>query len=372
MAAGRWAGREWTAVRRSVHGAFEESGPERDALVQSLKAAAAAIIAWALTGWWLQAPMALLAPWTAVALVSSTVYQSLRTGIQQFGIIAFGTVWASATMAITHDQTMAAMLLTLPFMTLLGNYRRFGNQGILGASTALFVITYGSSSSSTVGHRLLETLIGAVVGITVNAVILPPVHLRSVRDRLRQLARESADLLDSMAHGLREDNPLEKAENWHAEASRLSMSLQGVADARHWATEGARWNPGGRLRRTGPPPPPFAEDIRWGRVCTRILAVARTLDGIGGDDKGLPTPPPCFLVELSDVLEQATRVCAEESEPSAPSAAAQRREVAFGMAWTAYRTLAANFRRQEGTVAAVGGELLVETRQLLMELTPLP
>lgn len=370
--AGRWAAREWAVVQRSIHSAFEESGPERDTLVQSLKAAAAAIIAWALTGWWLQAPLALLAPWTAVALVSSTVYRSLRTGAQQFGIIALGTVWASAAMALTHDRTMAAMLLTLPFMTLLGNYRRFGSQGILGASTALFVITDGSSSASTVGHRLLETLIGAVVGVTVNALVLPPVHLRSVRDRLRRIARESADLLDTMAHGLREDDALEEAENWHAEASRLTLSLEGVADARRWATEGARWNPGGRLRRTGRPPPPFAEDIRWGRVCTRVLAVARTLNGIGGDDQGFPTPPPCFLAELSDVLEQAARVCAEESEPPAPYLAAERREVAFGVAWTAHRALTDSFQEQEGTAAAVGGELLLETRQLLLELAPLP
>ncbi|WP_406388113.1 FUSC family protein [Streptomyces sp. NBC_00887] len=369
---GRWAGREWTAVRRSVHSAFEESGPERDTLVQSLKAAAAAIIAWALTGWWLQAPMALLAPWTAVALVSSTVYQSLRTGSQQFGIIVLGTVWASAAMAVTHDQTMAAMLLTLPFMTLLGNYRRFGSQGILGASTALFVITYGSSSASNVGHRLLETLIGAVVGIMVNALVLPPVHLRSVRDRLRRLARGSADLLDAMAHGLREDNAWEKAGNWHTEASRLSLSLQGVADARHWATEGARWNPGGRLRRTGPPPPPFTEDVRWGRVCTRILAVARTLNESGGDGRGLPTPPPCFLVELSDVLEQAARMCLEEAEHPASATDDRRRERAFDKAWVTHRALADNFQHQEGPAAAVGGALLLETRQLLMDLAPRP
>ncbi|MFD0020632.1 FUSC family protein [Streptomyces sp. NPDC058382] len=370
-AAGRWAEREWAAVRSSVHSAFEDSGPERDTLVQSLKAAAAAIIAWALTGWWLHAPMAFLAPWTAVALISGTVYQSLRTGAQQFVIIALGTVWASAAMALTHDQTMAAMLLTLPFMTLLGNYRRFGSQGILGASTALFVITYGSSSASTVGHRLLETLIGAVVGIAVNALVLPPVHLRSVGDRLRLLARDSAGLLDAMAHGLREDSALVKTADWHAEASRLQLSLQGVADARRWATEGARWNPGGRLRRTGPAPPPFAEDVRWGRICTRILAVARTLNEIGDDDKGLPTPPSRFLVELSDVLEQAARVCAEEPDPSVPSTV-ERREAAFDKAWTSHRTLAGDFREQEGTAAAVGGELLLETRQLLMELAPPP
>ncbi|MGW1814939.1 aromatic acid exporter family protein [Streptomyces sp. NPDC002125] len=371
-AAWRWAGREWAGVRRSVHNAFEEPGPERDTLAQSLKAAGAAIIAWALTGWWLQAPMALLAPWTAVALVSSTVYQSLRMGAQQFAVIAVGTVWASAAMTITYDQTMAAMLLTLPFMTLLGNYRRFGSQGILGATTALFVITYGSASASTVGHRLLETLIGAVVGIAVNALVLPPVHLRSVRDRLRRLARESADLLDTMADGLREDDALQKAEDWHAEASRLTMSLQGVADARYWATEGARWNPGGRLRRTGPPPPPFAEDIRWSGVCTRILTVASTLNGIHGDDAGLPAPPSRCVAHLSAVLEQAARVCAEEAGKTTASADGSGRERALSGAWAAHRALADTARHQTGPASAAADALVLVTRQLLMDLDPCP
>ncbi|GFN08910.1 hypothetical protein Smic_74660 [Streptomyces microflavus] len=182
-AAGQWVGREWAEVRWSVRSAREVAGPERDTLVQSLKAAAAAIAAWAVSGWWFQTPMALLAPWTAIAMVGSTVYQSVRTGTQQFAIIALGTVWASGAMALTRDRTMAAMLLTLPFMMLLGNYRRFGNQGIYGATTALFVITAGVSSTSTVGHRLLETLIGAAIGLLVNAFVLPPVHLRSVRER---------------------------------------------------------------------------------------------------------------------------------------------------------------------------------------------
>ncbi|WP_299531710.1 aromatic acid exporter family protein [uncultured Streptomyces sp.] len=372
-AAVRWAGREWSAVRLSVHNAFEQAGPERDTLVQSLKAAAAAIAAWALTGWWLQAPMALLAPWTAIALVGSTVYQSLRTGAQQFAVIALGTVWASVAMEATRDMTMPAMLLTLPFMLLLGNYRRFGSQGLYGATTALFVITGGSSTASTVGHRLLETLIGAGVGIAVNALVLPPVHLRSVRERLVHIAEASAELLDGMAAGLREADGLEKTEGWHSRASRLTLSLQGVSDARTWATEGSRWNPGGRLRRTGPPPPPIAEDMRWGRVVTRVLAVARTLNGMG-DGEGLPEPSPRFLRALSDVLEQAARVCAEEIQLLTPSPAdgpaRERREAAFKQAWADLDALTDSFRQQEGTAAAVGGELLLETRRLLGDLAP--
>ncbi|MFI8157965.1 aromatic acid exporter family protein [Streptomyces microflavus] len=369
----RWVGQEWAEVRRSVRSALIEAGPERDTLVQSLKAAGAAIAAWAVSGWWFQAPMALLAPWTAIAMVGSTVYQSVRTGIQQFAIIALGTVWASAAMAFTRDQTMAAMLFTLPFMMLLGNYRRFGSQGIYGATTALFVITGGVSSTSTVGHRLLETLIGAVIGLLVNAFVLPPVHLRSVRDRLVRLARETADVLGAMAEGLREENGLEKSESWHHSAGGLTVSLQNVSEARRWAMEGSRWNPGGRLRRTGPKPPPFSEDMRWGRVCTRVLAITRTLEVIN-DDNELAPPSTDFFRLLSDVLGLASSICVVEAELLVGSGNEatqhEHRDAAVREAWSALSSLTDTFHRQEPWAAAVGGELLLEARQLLMELVP--
>ncbi|MGW5990331.1 FUSC family protein [Streptomyces anulatus] len=371
-AAWRWVGQEWAEVRRSARSAREEAGPERDTLVQSLKAAAAAIAAWAVSGWWFQAPMALLAPWTAIAMVGSTVYQSVRTGSQQFAIIALGTLWASAAMAFTRDQAMTAMLLTLPFMMLLGNYRRFGSQGLYGATTALFVITGGVSSTSTVGHRLLETLIGAVIGLLVNAFLLPPVHLRSVRDSLVRLARETTGLLGAMAEGLREEEALEASESWHHSAGGLVASLQNVGEARRWAMEGSRWNPGGRLRRTGPKPPPFAEDTRWGSVCTRLLALTRTLQTIS-DDEELRPPSPDFLRLLADVLGQAGLVCAVETELLSGSGAGElheRRDAAFTEAWSALGSLTDTFHRQESSAAAVGGELLLEARQLLTELAP--
>lgn len=239
-AAVQWLGWEFAAVGRTAGSAVRRSGPERDAMVQSLKAAGAAIAAWALTGWWLEAPLALMAPWTAIALVMSTVYRSLYSGVQQFAIIMVGTLWASAAMAVTGNSTLGAMALTLPFMVLLGNYRRLGSQGIYGATTALFVITYGASTLNQVGHRLLETLIGAVVGVAVNAFILPPVHLRSVRDNLHALARGSGELLAMVAEGLREEEGLARA------GGGMTAPAGSARRSRPWRMPGS-----GPLRATG-------------------------------------------------------------------------------------------------------------------------
>ncbi|MFE6918598.1 aromatic acid exporter family protein [Streptomyces rubiginosohelvolus] len=78
------------------------------------------------------------------------------------------------------------------------------------------------------GHRLLETLIGAVIGLVVNAFVLPPVHLRSVRDRLVRLVQETADVLGAMAEGLDTEVGLKQSEGWHHAAGNLTVSLQNV------------------------------------------------------------------------------------------------------------------------------------------------
>jgi hypothetical protein len=176
-----------------------------------------------------------------------------------------------------------------------------------------------------------------------------------------------------MAEGLREENGLEKSESWHHSAGGLTVSLQNVSEARRWAMEGSRWNPGGRLRRTGPKPPPFSEDMRWGRVCTRVLAITRTLEVIN-DDNELAPPSTDFFRLLSDVLGLASSICVVEAELLVGSGNEatqhEHRDAAVREAWSALSSLTDTFHRQEPWAAAVGGELLLEARQLLMELVP--
>ncbi|MEK8143153.1 aromatic acid exporter family protein [Streptomyces sp. M10(2022)] len=355
-------------MSRSIQYTFTEPGNERQKLVQSLKAAGAAVIAWAVTGWWLQAPMALLAPWTAIALVTSTVYQSLRTGTQQLIVIVLGTLWASAAMTLTNGNTVISMVLTLPAMMLIGNYHRLGIQGIYGATTALFVITDDSAAAPEVGHRLLETLIGATVGITVNALVLSPVHLQNVRVRLRRLAQDSSALLATMADGLRAESGLAHAREWHEHASRLNRTLDDLSSARRWASECSRFNPGRRLRRTCAQPPHPDADIMWDRVCTRILAVSRVLS----DEQELPAPSVPFLAQLSLVLERASHVCGAEAELLRPSAEAEAvradRASELDEAFVVLDSLADAFRHEPGPESAVSGVLLLETRQLMLVL----
>jgi hypothetical protein len=257
-------------------------------------------------------------------------------------------------------------------MVLLGNYRRLGSQGIYGATTALFVITYGASTLRDVGHRLLETLIGATVGVAVNAFILPPVHLRSVRDNLHALAHGSGELLAAVVEGLREEGGLAAAGGWHDRACRLGQTVQALADARQWTSESYRFNPGWRMRRSGPPPPPTAIDAAWERVGAHLVAITRTLQNTAGDNPRLTSPSYAYLARWADVAENAAIVCNSEAELLAVAGPSQsvrdQRDAALERAWSAHEELTTDFQRENWAAIAVGGELVVETQELLREL----
>ncbi|MFE4861148.1 aromatic acid exporter family protein [Streptomyces sp. NPDC056670] len=276
--------------------------------VQALKAAGAALIAWLLAGWWWQAPMALMAPWTAVALVQSKVYRSVRAGAQQLALITSGTLIAAAAVSLTHSTT-AAIALALPLTTLLGNYTRFGDQGLYAASTALFVLTYGTYSAIDIGHRLLESLLGAAVGIAVNALILPPVHLRGVRDVLPGPPRQAARFARLLADDLEGGHGGDHTQNWTAESDRLNQTLTDLRTARGWTQESLRLNPGHRLRRPPSAIPSPSWDIGWERIAHHLTALAGLLAEGTREEPALAAPPTEVPAHTAQLLRAVADVC---------------------------------------------------------------
>ncbi|ALC18657.1 aromatic acid exporter family protein [Streptomyces pristinaespiralis] len=374
MALRRWVAWELSAVWTSVRRALTEAGSERDLAVQSLKAAGAAVLAWALVGWWWNAPMALMAPWTAVVLVQSTVYRSLRAGTQQLVVIALGTLLATGAAALTGN-TMAAMALALPPAVLLANYSRFGDQGVYAPTTAIFVLAYSSFSGTAIAHRLFEALVGAAIGIGVNALVLPPVHLRDVRDSLDRLGRGSTDLLRAMADDLESGYDRTSAEQWHEGSRRLGGPVQDLRNARGWTQESYRFNPGYRLRRRTDPPPDHW-DTYWTELADRLESVTATLVDMTGEWRSLASPPGPALRCLPELFRAMADVC--EADRAALGAAAppdgDARKAAMGRAWEAHHLLKRHLMAHDHeTVTAVGG-LAAQTQQslYLLEAGPAP
>ncbi|WP_461029833.1 FUSC family protein [Streptomyces sparsus] len=254
----------WSAAVRAVR----QSGRERDLLVQSLKSALAALAAWALASWWLPDTLSLMAPWVAVVLVQATVYRSVSQGVRQAAAILLGTALATGT-ALTVGHTVIALALVLPVTLLIGNWPRFGGQGIAVATSAIFAVTGGDLTLMVSVERVLAALIGAVVGIAVNALVFPPAYLRSSEETLLGMTREAGAVLDEMADGLSEGLDPERAQRWFDRADRLPQRVEDVRSALEWSQESMRMNLTYRRRLPG-----FATDISTHDVVNTLWHVS--------------------------------------------------------------------------------------------------
>lgn len=376
MAAVWW---EACAVGRAVRAAWQGPGRERDLVVQSLKAAGAALIAWAVAGVWLGDPMALMAPWVALVLVQATVYSSVQQAGQQFAAICAGALAASAAQAITEDNT-GALVLCLPVLMLIANWSRFGRQGIYAATTAVFVLASGTAvSASAVGHRVGQAALGAVIGVAVNAFVLPPIHLRDVRENLAALAREAGDVLHSVAADLRETEwDAQTAAAWSNDAARLRRRLDALYSARSWSRESLRLTSGPlrRLHRAPTAVPPEDEDQRFGRVTDTITALTRTL-AVAADEHRTPAPPEGPVLDLyARLLKLIGDAChAEAGRLLGEAVEDGREEAAEGTMEELHRRLQDGLREHAGQGAArtaVLGTLLLQAENLWAEIVPEP
>ncbi|SPE62166.1 putative membrane protein [Streptomyces netropsis] len=251
---------EAAGVARSVRRAWRGPGRERDLVVLACKATLAAVLAWSVAAWLLRNTLALMAPWVALVLVRTTVYRSVAWAVQQTLAIALGTVVATAG-AMVLGRPVAAMLLVLPVMLLIGNWQHFGEQGIAGATSALFTLAGGEWSVSIAADRVLAAFLGAGVGVVVNALVLPPVYLRSVHEAAGGVVRECCAVLEAVADGLQGPWRYEQAVRWQERARRLPGLLRGLRSAVERAEESTRLNPEHR-RRAQPSGPPGEETLR--------------------------------------------------------------------------------------------------------------
>ncbi|GGQ12658.1 aromatic acid exporter family protein [Streptomyces mutabilis] len=377
LAAAWW---EACAVGRAIRAAWRGPGRERDLVVQSLKAAGAALIAWAVAGVWLDDPMALMAPWVALVLVQATVYSSVRQAGQQFTAICAGALMASAAQTITDDTT-GALALSLPVLMLISNWSRFGGQGIYTATTAVFVLASGTAvSASAVGHRVGQAALGAVIGVAVNAFVLPPIHLRDVRENLAGLAREAGDVLHTVAADLPESEwDAQTAAGWSNDAARLQRRLKALESARSWSRESLRLTSGPlRALRRAPTAavPPEEEDQRWSRVTGNISALTRTL-AVAADENRTPAPPQGPVLDLyARLLRLIGDSCRAEADRLLGEAADPRPEEATDATMEElHRRLQDGLREEAGQGAArtaVLGTLLLQAENLWAEVVPEP
>ncbi|MGW1606864.1 aromatic acid exporter family protein, partial [Streptomyces eurythermus] len=214
----------------------------RTHLVFAVKTLIAALLAWAAAGLCAPADPPYLAVATALLMVNaSTVYQSVTRSAQSVLARLAGLMLALVAVRLL-GPTAAAVAVIVVVPTLAGP-RRTADDRMQVASIA--VVGLAAAATEPVGGLLssvLQTLVGAVVGVTVHALVLPPLYVEESDSAVRSLARTMGTLLRDMGTGLRHRRLATESHVWLHRARKLDECLSRAEEQVRQAEESLRWN----------------------------------------------------------------------------------------------------------------------------------
>src|SRR4051812_44591972 len=228
-------------VRSRISGLFRRG---RVPGLRTGKTVLAAVLAFVLAGALHTSSSPVLAPLTALLVVQLTMYETLAHGRERIVSVVAGVLLAVLFAGVT-GLTWWSLGLVVAVSLVAGRLLRLGPHLLEVPISAMLVLAVGGAESAALG-RVVETLVGAAVGVAVNPVIAPPLYIQPASDAIAELAAHMADFARELAGALRGPWSRTTAEQQLARARELGEDV--VRADRHLARteESARLNPRGR------------------------------------------------------------------------------------------------------------------------------
>ena len=148
-------------------------------------------------------PPPLLAALTALLVVQATAASTLTHGLQRVLSVVAGVVLAVGFVSVVGLHWWSLFILVAASIVV-GQLLRLGPYLIEVPISAMLVlgVGYASGAEAAALTRVMETLIGAAVGVLVNVLFPPAVRTRYAGQAVQRLAEEIAALLEEAAQGL--------------------------------------------------------------------------------------------------------------------------------------------------------------------------
>ncbi|MEU5640468.1 FUSC family protein [Streptomyces milbemycinicus] len=268
-------------------------------VVQTLRSTAAATIAYAVALQLSSEPAPLTAPLTALLVVQVTLYATITTGVRRVNSVVVGVIIAIGFSSLVGLTWWSLGLIILVALTV-GHFVRVSEFTVEVAISAMLVLGV-TRVATTAWDRILETLIGAGVGLAFNLLLAPPVWVETAGESIEDLARRMRRLLLHIGEELGGHTPVERAAARLHEARRLDQDIAQVDAALRQAEDSVRLNPRvkeGLLYRVV---------LRTGldtlEICMVVLRVlARTLTDLAKKRMDEPLFPPDVAAALEDLF----------------------------------------------------------------------
>lgn len=218
----------------------------RSPLLQVLKTSVAAIVAWLVSNLLLQQPLPIFAAIAALLVVQPSVNQSLAKGIERSIGVILGVLLAfTAGQLLGNSSWVVLSIIVVSLLVAWALKLTPGSSNQIPIS-AMLVLAIGAQTPDYSIERILETIIGAIAGLIVNAAIVPPVLVAPARGSVARLGEGVAAALESVAAALR-SSPTASSLDSMLDTARRMRPLQTTAAADlDTATESLTFNPRGR------------------------------------------------------------------------------------------------------------------------------
>jgi uncharacterized membrane protein YccC len=349
---------------------------ERDTLRRLLKSTLAAVLAWEATAQ-LDSPRPVLGALGAILVVQVTVRASLARSIQlTVGVVVgLGAAVILGEVLGLHWWSIGLVVL---LSLVLGELLRLGPFSSQAAISALLALSLGSGYGVL---RALDTAIGALIGVLVNAVIAPPSLVQEGARQVRGIAETLGALLADIGNGLVVGPPNAAAvERWLQRARDAAGDIRRAATTVEQSEESLRFNPRAgdahdhltRLREAR---------LALEHVTVQTRGIARTLSDLDAatlerDHPQAGGPVTAALAELGALLGHAAgSVSAFGRLQAAPDSAPDRAHAIAEHAAAAAARDSASERLRAVPILdddrdRLLGSLLVVAQRLLHEIDP--
>jgi hypothetical protein len=272
--------------------------------LRTAKTTLAAVVAFQVADLLHTSAQPILAPLTALLVVQLTLYSTLASGLDRIVAVVSGVLVAVGVAELT-GLTWWSLGATVALALVVGRLLRLGDNLLEVPISAMLVLAAAATSvgfkpgspglETTALGRVVETLIGAAVGIVVNLAIAPPLYIQPAGDAIGELVDTFGGYADELAGALRGDWSRAQAEQFLQRARRIGDEVR-RADAHLARTEeSARLNPRGGLARAAQP-----------RLRTALTGLEHTYMSLRNLSRAL-LDRTFFVPEAQDAYPPATR-----------------------------------------------------------------
>ncbi|WP_112469885.1 FUSC family protein [Streptomyces triticisoli] len=266
-------------------------------VVQALRSTVAATIAYVVAKWLSPEPAPLTAPLTALLVVQVTLFATLKMSVRRVNAVVAG-VLVAISFSLLVGLTWWSLALVILAGLGVGHLVRVDEFVVEVAISAMLVLGV-TTVGSTAWARVVETLIGAVVGLGCNLLLAPPVWTEQAGESIEGLARRMRQLMLRMGDEVPSGTPVEHAAERLHEARRLDHDISAVDAALRQAEDSLKLNPRVRegllhrvVLRTG---------LDTLEICTVVLRVlARTFTDLTKQRE----PEPLFSPQTGALVRQ--------------------------------------------------------------------